>query len=241
MGNVSAQEVLYARLLPRVKALVVDLAIYVGVTVVFVAAVSAKSGNPTSADGVFRIGAVGFLVSLFLYEPLMVWRFGGTLGHISQNLRIVSDRTGLNPGLASAFTRWLVKGVAGALSFFFMALTQRHQALHDFASRTTVQVRDLGRIRDSYFIAGRSRPVGAVDVSITRRIAVILVWQAVNFVSVVVVSVLLVSEACFSDDRCTAGDDLALTIGSVAMVIVGGVVLVLGWKGRLFGARRRSK
>ncbi|MFZ5875486.1 MAG: RDD family protein [Nitrospirota bacterium] len=240
MDNIPTQEVLYARLLPRVRALVIDMAIYVGAMVVFVVVASAKSSDTTDANVLFRIGAMGFLASYVLYEPLMVWRLGGTLGHISQNLRIVSDRTGANPGLVSSFTRWLVKLSAGALSFFFMALTRRHQALHDSASRTTVQVRDRGRMSEDHFIVGRSVPVGAVDVSRLRRITVIFVWQAVVFVCCVTAVALVLSEECLSNNRCTDGEDLLLTVGSLAWLIIAGVTLVLGWKGRLIGARRRS-
>jgi len=133
----SDPEILYAGLTPRLRAMVVDAMIYAGVLVATV--IVADLPMPGLLSRVFLASLVGFLL---LYEPVSVWRWGGTLGHRRANVRIVSDRTGGPPSIFASLVRWLVKGFFGILSFFLLVSTRRHQTLHDLASGTTVQIRD---------------------------------------------------------------------------------------------------
>jgi uncharacterized RDD family membrane protein YckC len=225
----------YARLLPRVKALVFDLFLYVLATLTFVLVIA-----PTDTDLILRAGFALFVAFILLYEPLLVWRYGGTLGHMRYNLRVVSDKTGGPPGLFASVWRWYVKGFFGVLSFVFMTLTRRHQALHGVASRTTVQLRDPDRARASDFVSERSGPVGATDVSAGRRIAVIVGYITVAFLLTSFVPAIVSSDACVMQDRCTEGEELVWSAFTVGWVVFAGLALVLGWKGRLPGARSRG-
>ncbi len=139
----SGDYVLYARIWPRVKALLIDGFILSGL---FVAA-AMVGANVAGA------GAAAFLVFVAiwaLYDPLMVSFTGGTVGHHLQNLRVVSDRTGGQPSLPSAFARNIVKTILGTLSLLAMAGSSRKKALHDLLAGTTVQARDadVARLRD---------------------------------------------------------------------------------------------
>ena len=82
------------------------------------------------------------MVVLVLYEPILVSRMGGTLGHYFTNLRVVDDRSGGNIGFARACARVVIKGVLGLYSFVILAATRRNQAVHDLLTRSTVQIRD---------------------------------------------------------------------------------------------------
>ncbi len=88
---------------------------------------------------------------LFLYEPAMVSRFGGTLGHLFLNLRVVDNRTGRNVRFWKAFIRVWLKAVLGIFSFFSMAFTSRHQAIHDLLTASTVQIRDSEKARPHHY------------------------------------------------------------------------------------------
>jgi len=225
----------YARLLPRVKALVTDLAVYTAAIVLVVVV-----GSAIPNDLVVRVVVTGFIGGIVLYEPIMVWRFGGTIGHIRQNLRIVSDRTGGNPGLPASLLRWITKGVLGIISFFAVALTRRHQALHDTASATTVQIRDTSAARPGQFVTERTEPVGATDVSAARRLAVIVAYELLVFFVLLVPPVFLVSDACAFQDVCTDAENLTFSVLGLLWFGLGGAVVVLGWKGKLPGARSRA-
>lgn len=147
-------DVMYAGLAPRLRAVVVDSVI---LSVVLIATVViADLALPDLLSRMVVGSLVGFLV---LYEPVSVWRWGGTIGHRRANLRIVSDQTGGPPGLFMSLVRWLVKGFFGILSFILLAFTRRHQTLHDLASGTTVQIRDTGVGRPGGFHPERTAPV----------------------------------------------------------------------------------
>jgi uncharacterized RDD family membrane protein YckC len=90
-------------------------------------------------------------VVLFLYEPTLVSRFGGTLGHMFQNLRVVDSRTGGNVPFWKAVVRFWLKAVLGVFSFLSMAFTKRHQAIHDLLTASTVQIRDPEKAKPHHY------------------------------------------------------------------------------------------
>jgi uncharacterized RDD family membrane protein YckC len=92
--------------------------------------------------GFGRMFVMLFWALALLYEPLLVWRRGATIGHRRANIQVVSDATGGSPGFVTAFFRFLIKGFLGFPSFLAMAFTRRHQSVHDYLTRTTVQLRD---------------------------------------------------------------------------------------------------
>jgi uncharacterized RDD family membrane protein YckC len=146
--------VLYAKMWPRMKAIFIDGFIVMGA---FLAAALVGANRPGSGAAAFVVW-VGFWT---FYDPLMVSRTGGTIGHHVQNLRVVSDRTGSNPSLVVALIRNVVKSVLGLVSLLAMAGSSRQKALHDWIAGTTVQARDARLARLRYFTKVR-RP-GMLD------------------------------------------------------------------------------
>ncbi len=143
-GSLKPDYVLYAKMWPRMKAILIDGFILAGA---FLATASVGANLP-------GYGAIAFVVWVafwILYDPLMVSRTGGTIGHHVQNLRVVSDRTGGHPSLLVAFMRNVVKGLLGIVSFLAMAGSSRQKALHDWIAGTTVQARDVQLAPLRYF------------------------------------------------------------------------------------------
>jgi uncharacterized RDD family membrane protein YckC len=133
----AADVVLYARVWPRVKAILVDWAIVVAAFLV-----AALVG--TQVHGAGAAAFVAWVAVWALYDPLMVSLTGGTVGHHVLNLRVVSDRTGGRPTFAAAFLRNVAKTFLGAVSLLAMAASTRSKALHDWVAGTTVQASDPG-------------------------------------------------------------------------------------------------
>jgi uncharacterized RDD family membrane protein YckC len=125
----------YARVWPRVKAILID-----GFILAAAFLVAALLGSRLAGAG--PVAFVVWVAVWALYDPLLVSLTGGTVGHHLLNLRVVSDRTGGNPSLPKAFVRNVAKGVLGAVSLLAMALSSRSKALHDWIAGTTVQARD---------------------------------------------------------------------------------------------------
>jgi uncharacterized RDD family membrane protein YckC len=146
-------DVFYARIWPRMKALLID-GLVLGLVFFGAAVVGANISGA---------GAAAFLVWFaiwVLYDPLMVWRTGGTIGHHVQNLKVVSDRTGRNPSLLAALVRNFAKGFLGVISLLAMAGSRRKKALHDLIAGTTVQARDAQAARLKNFVKVRATRAG---------------------------------------------------------------------------------
>jgi uncharacterized RDD family membrane protein YckC len=135
--------VCYARVGVRVKAFLIDYFVVLGALLI-----AALVGANVHGTGAFAFCL--WLAFLLLYDPLMVWRTSGTVGHHLQNLRVVSDKTGANPTLPAALLRNLTKTLFGSLSFLAMTFSRRKKTFHDWVAGTTVQIRDqrLARLRD---------------------------------------------------------------------------------------------
>jgi uncharacterized RDD family membrane protein YckC len=143
---------LYARIGVRIRAVTIDYLIMLGVLALVAVVGTLLHDLPGASPVVFVIGA---LFAIF-YEPVMVWRTGGTLGHHFKNICVVSEKTGGHPGIVAALVRSLVKAFLGTLSLLFMLSSDRQQALHDMIAGVTVRIKDesLASRRD-YVRGGR--------------------------------------------------------------------------------------
>jgi len=226
----SGSAAVYARLLPRFTAVVVDMGVIFGFVVAMMV-----GADILTVEG--RWFGVVFVAALILYEPLLVSLTGGTIGHHARNLRVQRDADGGNLNFLFAFLRWCLKAFLGIVSFFFIILTRRHQALHDMATRSIVTVKDSGQLRSGDFAEERVGPVGDSSVSTGRRIAVILGYAVLLSVLVMVLPLSMVSDACLLSDICSGEEDMLLTGIDTVWLVGLGLVAVLGWKGKLIGAR----
>lgn len=229
------EDVLYARFPRRIQAVVVDGAILVCLLLL----------GPTLAaslpDSAVRLVNRAVLACLVLYEPVLVSVFGGTVGHYLLNLRVVSATTGGRLPFYRALIRVITKAVVGIISFFFIAFTARHQALHDVVARAVVRVRDPSRANPADFAAERlPELLPATPASRLRRAAVAGGYIMFAFFLAAVAAGLVTSQECLNTDRCSAADDNAAIALLTAWLLVSVVLAVLGRRGRLPGARHRE-
>lgn len=223
----------YASFGARLRALVVDAAVVVAAIVALVVASEAARDVPGSG----RVFVALVFALALLYEPVQVWRYGATIGHRSANIRVVADVSGGNPGFGRALSRFLIKSVLGIASFVAMALTRRHQAVHDSVTRTTVQIRDIGRARATDFAFERAVDPTLQLPSRSRRAIVVLLYLVGAFVAMSFVMGASVPQDCLDEVACTAGEALAANVISAAWLAVTVVLIIAGWRGRLWGAR----
>jgi uncharacterized RDD family membrane protein YckC len=225
--------VAYASFGARLRALVIDAAIVAAWMVFLVVGGDVAREVP----GAGRVTVALLLAVVFFYEPVQVWRWGATIGHRTANVRVVADSTGGNPGFARALARFLIKSVLGIVSFVAMAVTRRHQAVHDSLTGTTVQIRDFHRARVTDFAFERvADPVIRLP-SRARRFAIVLAFLVAAFVIMSVLMVVLVTPACLDEIACTAGEMLIVDVISLSWLAASVIVIIAGWRGRLWGAR----
>jgi uncharacterized RDD family membrane protein YckC len=230
----------YARFSRRLRATFVDWVL--ALVVIFGAILIAVSVGNAMVSRVLAFAVALFFV---LYEPLLVSRAGGTVGHWFTNLRVVDDRTGGNLGLRSAFIRAAIKAVLGVYPFVVMLATRRNQAVHDLLTHSTVQIRDAAKAQSHHFITERTELSSPTMPSAGRRVAVIAVYLALTLLGYAIVVAIVnglgvMSDACIDNDVCTASENAFETISGIALLVAAAVVIGLGWRGRLYGARRTS-
>jgi uncharacterized RDD family membrane protein YckC len=227
----------YARFSRRLRAMLIDW--IVTLIVMFGAVLLAASvGNDDFSRG---LGILAVVV-LVLYEPILVSRMGGTLGHYFTNLRVVDDRGGGNIGFARASARVVIKGVLGLYSFVILAATRRNQAVHDLLTRSTVQIRDPAKALPGQYIAERPELAAVGLPSPWRRIAVTcayLLLMVVIYLFIVgrIVAPGAISNACLERNFCSGGERIFSLIIGVGLLGLCAVCITLGWRGRLVGAR----
>lgn len=149
---------LYARVPPRLQAFVRDMLVYVAIAVAFLV-----PATLIPIQGVTQVLVVAGLLALVLYEPVFVTIAGGTIGHRSLNLRVVTA-SDLGPvPFPRAVVRAIVKAVLGVPVFLAVYFTAKHQGIHDLAAGTVVIPRDSSDTRNEWFAAERPRePESAV-------------------------------------------------------------------------------
>ncbi len=223
---------LYARFSRRFWALALDGVVYAVSIVLLVVVIEA-------AHGTARVAFLQWLGFLCLYEPLLVWRRGATLGHMAANIRVVDLRTGRNPTFLRALGRFWLKAFLGLFAFVFMGTTRRHQALHDLAAGTTVEIDDPAKARPEHFIGERAPLPSAGMPSRLRRVVVILAYSLLSWLVLGILLITIQSTQCLAYNSACSLQERVLE-DALGLVFVGGlaVYIIFGWTGRLWGARR---
>ena len=228
--------VLYGTLAKRIQALLIDAAILSGGLAVILLGVGSISSWPDNIRWVL----VGALLAVLLYEPVLVARYGATIGHRRSNLRVVVGTHGGNPGFARALLRFVIKVAFGWATFVPMVLTLRHQALHDLVARTTVQIRDASRaVPGDYRLERIPDDPTRVLPSAPRRALVVLVYLVLATVVTLGGAGVLLPNDCFEWNQCTATERALLAVFDGAWIASLVLLPLLGWRGRLWGARSR--
>lgn len=92
------------------------------------------------SDG-FRIAI--FVIVSFLYDPIAVAFFGGTIGHHINNLKIKREgNTDKNILIHAALIRFLVKVLLGWLSFLTVNSSDKRRTIHDMVVGSVVVFKD---------------------------------------------------------------------------------------------------
>lgn len=230
----------YARFSRRLRAMLFDWII--ALIVIYGAVLLATS---VGSDNFSRALGVLVIVALLLYEPILVSRIGGTLGHYFNNLRVVDEDDGGNISFPKACARAVIKGVLGLYSFVILAVTSRNQAVHDLLTGSTVQIRDPAKALSSQYMIERTELAATDMPSPRRRLAVIcgyLLLTAIVYLLITrgIIAAGLITDGCIDRNVCSASDRiLSLNLG-LALLAAGAACITLGWRGRLIGARGTS-
>ena len=228
----------YATFTRRFRAVVVDTAVVCAVIVVVMLVGDVTDFVPGSG----RIAWLFMFGALLLYEPLLIWRRGATIGHAVNHLTVVSDRTGRAPTLVQAFARYVIKILLGVISFVTMAFTRRHRAVHDALTRTTVQLAPgvEGSIED-FHIERTDAAEAFLMPPRWRRASVMAIYLVLELFIYGILLGAIDPYGCAREGTCS--EAMRRTQEAMTVVWFAGSLVIIGaaWKGLLFGARRRPK
>ena len=236
MSMTEAEDVLapaYATFSRRLQAMLYDSACLMCIVAVEVMLVA--FGEPFPSAG--RVAAGAVLLSFLLYEPVMVSRFGGTVGHRRGNMRVVVDATGSRLGIGRALVRFFLKAVLGIFSFIAMLATTRHQALHDLATGTSVRIHDFTIATESDYRFARPIVGPAHRASRLRRTLMVVGYSASFALVCILLLGVLVSRDCLDVQQCGRTDSAIISWLPVCWLLGSVWAVIAGWQGRLPGAR----
>jgi uncharacterized RDD family membrane protein YckC len=225
----------YARFSRRVRGIMLDWIITL--VVIFGAVLVATT---VANDNLSRALGTLVVIALVLYEPVLVSFTGGTLGHYFTNLRVVDEHSGGNVSFLKACARMIIKGVLGWYSFFVMTATRRNQAVHDLLTKSTVQIRDPAKALPYQYITERTELSDSNMPPPWRRLAVICCYLLLAVVIYIGVVAGLVPPRCVEFNYCSPGERFVSIAVPLMMLAASALCIVLGWRGKLFGARRAS-
>jgi hypothetical protein len=120
-----------------------------------------------------------------------------------------------------------------------LAATRRNQAIHDLMTRSTVQIRDPTKASPGQYVTEDSESANGIVPSRRRRAAIIFAYLLLLYTLGLVVMWASTSRSCIQNEVfCSTADRLIDVVMSLGLLFLTALVIGLGWKGRLVGARK---
>ena len=223
---------MYARLSPRIRALLIDSLV---ASFVFIGSILVVSA--LGFENKYLAAAIAFIPA-FSIEPLMLSIKGGSIGHLRVGIRVRSASSEKSLNILVAYLRSIIKFLLGMPSLIFVLTTRKHQAIHDLLTNAVVVVHDA-QSKPSY----ESMSVRVKDDSydypgVIRRLAVIFTYLILALILVSVLPVFISSEYCIQYKECTTTESVITYSLAISYWIILFAVPYFGWASRLYGARK---
>ncbi|MTI29711.1 RDD family protein [Xanthovirga aplysinae] len=122
----------YPYLIDRVKAASIDgLLSFLVFAILMLVVKDPVVGRP--------IALTVFVIFVLLYEPIMLTKFGATIGHQTVNIKVVSIKDhDQRISIFNGIIRIVIKAIFGWASFLTINFNSNHRAIHDFMSSSIV-------------------------------------------------------------------------------------------------------
>lgn len=230
--NHNRQDLRYPRLARRLEAVLLDVFV-----IILAMLLAMNLLVQINVHGGWKAAMMALIV--LVLEPGMVSMTGASIGHHLRGLRVQDADTRANLGVPRALLRFLVKNLLGLYSIVFMLVTRRHQTVHDLATKSVVILKNPDALRAGHAL--EERPAEEAGYAIPpwpRRVVVILAYCVVALFVGGTSFAPLYSEQCLYYGSCSYTDRLVNVATGLVWIVAFGFILVSGWRGRLWGARR---
>ncbi len=225
----------YPRPIRRIEAVLLDILVVFALLFVLMNIIA-----PLSIHGGIKAAIIVSILSL--QDPLLVSVTGASIGHHLRGLRVEHADTGENLGLLRAVLRYAVKALLGWYSVVFLYVTKRHQTVHDKVAGSVVIFKRPELIAEEDILGERViEDAGYIYPSAIRRVTVIIIYGFLTMVIVGIGHSVALSESCLYSDYCDTTERLVQVTLTLTWMVGLAWILILGWRGRLWGARRMKR
>jgi uncharacterized RDD family membrane protein YckC len=126
-------EIKYGTLINRLKAILIDVLVLVGLCMI---ATAIFSRIEYVSD---TVRMVVFIFIFLLYDPLFTSIFGATIGHLIIGLKIRRAKDITRKLIfPMALIRFIIKGTLGFISLMTISITKKNRAIHDIVAGSVV-------------------------------------------------------------------------------------------------------
>ncbi|MCP5007019.1 MAG: RDD family protein [Planctomycetes bacterium] len=232
---IESEEIAYPRLIRRVQAVLID-SLIVPIAVIISIFVSNKIGITEN-----WVKALVIIGPVFILEPLLVSLTGGTIGHHAVKIKVRNINRDENINIILAVVRFIVKVILGWVSVFFILITKRHQAIHDYLVRSIVVHKYSHTLPKNEIVRERKIDDKYLYPTTLRKIIIIVLYLFMSVLAFGVVVNLLLSDTCLLYEACTDNENIVIIVMNVVILSAIGGIIYFGWRSRLIGCRRKLK
>jgi len=187
------------------------------------------------------IKVAGPVLVVLLLEPVAVSVTGGSIGHHLTGLRVRKEHADERINVLAAIVRFVVKTIFGLPAFFVAFVTQKRQGLHDLAARSLIVHKSSANLPAYEVVPARTpEDEHATYASVWRRVLVILLYWVLLYFGIGSILIASMYGLCtHSLDLCSRAQQPVSVLGWVILLGAFAATAVLGWRGRLYGCRKR--
>lgn len=220
----------YPVVMLRLKALLLDSTL-LGILVMALVMVAIKFAGDNRA-----LKTVIILVPSILFEPILIWLTGGSIGHHYAGIKVVSGKSGKNLFVVNGVLRFLTKSLLGVVSLASMLITKRHQSLHDVVSGSVVIFKDESNALRRHKLRERVVTKSGVKPSLLRRILVALVYVVLVYFVLSLPMGFVVPAQCLDHNICSSESNLIISAYLLLLGLSLLAIVVLSFLSKLPGA-----
>jgi uncharacterized RDD family membrane protein YckC len=226
----------YPRLIKRVRAVLIDSVLTIIAIAASLAIVSAIGGSSAFAKIILIVSPV------LILDPVLVTITGGTIGHHVMGIRVTRIDGLSRINIVAATVRFIVKTLFGWFSFIFVLTTSKHQAIHDLVAHSIV-IHNNPQGLASYDVLTERLPKNDPYIypSAWRRFLIIAAYWILYTIIISVCSAIFIAQTCLDHQHCSQSDDITSFTLSLLLLLGIGWITVRGWRGRLYGGRRKPR
>ncbi len=233
--NSSPADVAYPRIIRRIQATLIDTVVIPWAAIGMLVLVDALGAQSTFV----KIGAA--ILIILLLDPLAVAFTGGTVGHHFMGMRVRRLKKDEHLHFIAALMRAVIKILFGLPSFLVALVTRRRQALHDVVSGSLVVYKSAIGLPAYEVLPEITREIEQrVYASVWKRLLVIMLYWSLCFIGTGILFNMLFSRACVQDGRCGSAESLGSFLALALLLLTFVAIAILGWRGVLYGCRKRA-